>query len=106
MRLSASNLKRRNSQVRNVLVQIERLTEELAKTRAARRQIEIRAKLKQLRKAQERLSFSTADPNKSVPLPRSYVKARLERIEAARRVSKRDQIRATFVQGGAPGGGH
>jgi hypothetical protein len=97
-------LKRRNDLVRRVLSEIEDLTEKLAKTKNAEQKIRIRARLKQLRMTQKSLSVPADDPPSSVRLPRSYVKARAERIEAARRISKRGYVQ--FVQGGAPGSGN
>ena len=104
IRLTRKFRGRRNRLVRNVIAEIEDLTEELTKTTDVKRQIEIQARLKQLRMAQRSLSLSTNEEKSSVPLPQSYMKARTERIEAARRISKRGYIR--FVQGGAPGSGN
>jgi hypothetical protein len=103
-RLTKKFIKRRNGLVRSVLAQIESMTEDLAKARDPKREIEIRVKLKQLRMTQRSLSLQSDNRKESVPLPRSYLDARAERIEAARRISKRGYVQ--FVQGGAPGSGN
>lgn len=66
--------------------------------------------LETLRVALRGLGFSDAiyRPEVSKPLlrgPKSYRDARLKIIEEARRVSRRDGVTASFVQGGSPGAG-
>jgi hypothetical protein len=97
------NLRRRNEQVRALVSLIDHFTDELTKAHNAEREIEIRAELKRLRKIQRGFSLYNEEPKSSVSLPKSYVEARTERIETAKRISKRGYIR--LVQGGAPGNG-
>src|SRR5262249_48868527 len=95
---------KRRAIVRELLSSIDRLRDELVTCTSIGRRREIAVELKRLRVKQSRLSLVVKEL-KVAPLPPSFV----ERIKIARkatsRMSGRDQIKARFLQGGAPGSG-
>jgi hypothetical protein len=96
------NLKQRNKHVRSMFARMELLVEKFAATTDPEQASKIRSELKQLRKTQRAFSL-LQEPRSAVPVPRSYVEKRAERIEASHRISKHGRVR--LVQGGAPGSG-
>lgn len=84
---------------------MEALQAELQQCRVTKRKDEIVSELRCLRREQDSLSMKKGGETRVASLPQSHVdKLRAERAATAR-ISGRDQIKAHFVQGGAPGSG-
>lgn len=94
----------RNRIVLATLSAIEEISEKLGKCADQTLKMELQGELSKLRSNQRKLSVKSSDKT-AVPLPKSYVQERQEKIAAASELSGRKRITAEFVQGGSPGTG-